>query len=304
MHIDAASDEYLGNGKQNSSVEATVRFHIPFRALFAMVMAAVFIAVIVTWVGGLLRGEYIKDSKTFPDEGIERYLLANVDKNGDGYLSNAEKLDVRSVSGLGEYGVKSLKGIETFSNLETIDASNAGVESLWREPWMESESLGKVTTINLSGNPLLSCLIPSGSCKNILSLDISNCQLKSFTIGKENHGDELTVDLQQLESLNCSNNQLTGELVVNASHLRVLNCANNQLKTIEFKTEGGFLTGSPTPQELKEFYCQNNRLVRVGENFEDLGGYSFYLDNLTAFDISNNPSIGISEDGTYLVSIK
>lgn len=263
-------------------------------ALFICVIAIV--AAVFYVVNIFTRGTSIVDGKLFVDQALQSYVLENIDANGDSYLNDTEKNAVTTITGLENRGVKSLKGIEVFENLTTLDVPNSGIEELWRAPnhgflgaVEESESLPNLTTINLSGNNIRQCILPSDSCINLKSLDVSNCQVQSFSI------DDLS-----LKSLDCSNNEISKTLSVRAGRLEYLDCSNNCLEKLEFITGGGFLSGPATPESLKTLYCQNNNLIKLGENFDELGGYSFYLDYIESIDISNNPGIRVSEDGTFI----
>lgn len=90
------------------------------------------------------------DATTFPDAALRAYVTANLDLNGDGYLSDAEADAVREIGsydtatgvvtnpGISGCGVTSLQGIENFPHLQTLVAED-----------------DQIATIDLNGNPEL-----------------------------------------------------------------------------------------------------------------------------------------------------
>ena len=76
------------------------------------------------------------DEGNFPDENFRKYLKDNFDENGDGNFSQDEIDSVTSINLWIERGIKSLDGINHFTNLITLECGNNGI-----------------TTLDLSGNP-------------------------------------------------------------------------------------------------------------------------------------------------------
>ena len=69
------------------------------------------------------------NEKNFPDKSFRDYVSSQWDKDGDGYLSEDEikNTDVISVK---EKGIKSLKGIEYFTELTWLECTNNSISSL------------------------------------------------------------------------------------------------------------------------------------------------------------------------------
>ena len=82
-----------------------------------------------------------------PDAALKAWLIGNYDDDGDGELSIAEADNVTLVNCSGR-GVKDLTGLETCTNLETIDCSNNEISTI-RLP-----RLTKLTTLRCYGNPV------------------------------------------------------------------------------------------------------------------------------------------------------
>ena len=62
----------------------------------------------------------------FPDEEFRRFLKECCDKNGDGKLD----VDIKNMTIPTSYGIKSLKGIEFFEDLEKLDCHDIGLTTL------------------------------------------------------------------------------------------------------------------------------------------------------------------------------
>lgn len=113
-------------------------------ALFVLV--ALFVSVIPKAahlsVPELLGKPVAVDAAAFPDDAFRSYVSSRIDQDGDGYLSSDEVAAVRSIgrydqgtyrvveSGLADSGVRSLQGIGTFYNLESLVASGNAISEL------------------------------------------------------------------------------------------------------------------------------------------------------------------------------
>lgn len=131
------------------------------------------------------------DENTFPDENFRAYILKNIDKDGDGYLSETEIAETTSITCRAR-SISSLKGIECFVNVQSIDCS-----------------VNKLTELDVSKNTALMEFDCSGN--NITQLDISkNTKLWKLCCSN-NSLTELDVSNNQLDYLSCDRNvQVTG----------------------------------------------------------------------------------------------
>ena len=127
------------------------------------------------------------DENTFPDENFRAYILKNIDKDGDGYLSETEIEETTSIT-CRDRSISSLKGIECFAALEYLYCSE-----------------NNLTQLDVSKNTALDDLDCSGN--NLTQLDVSKnaklCELK------------------------CYNNNISQLDVSNKSNLRILSCDRN-----------------------------------------------------------------------------
>ena len=127
------------------------------------------------------------DENTFPDENFRAYILKNIDKDGDGYLSETEIEETTSIT-CRDRSISSLKGIECFAALEYLYCSE-----------------NNLTQLDVSKNTALEDLDCSGN--NLTQLDVS-----------EN---------AKLCELKCYNNNISQLDVSNKSNLRILSCDRN-----------------------------------------------------------------------------
>lgn len=275
---------------------------------FAIVSIVAIAAIVNVAVNG---GTRVNDSELFPDEALQRYIGEYVDTDKDGKLSDEEIYSVTHLEGFEDQGITSLKGIEIFKNLQTLDASNAGASELFRTyeseffAAHENERLPNLEVLILNGNELKS-LSFSDSCSNLKELYCSTGLLERISVEK----------LDGLTTLDCSYNQLAkldvseaaGLTSVNCSFNQIanlelppsivdLNCSDNLIEGIHFDT--GYSGGGIT---LNSLYCQNNQIVSIVSG-SGIAWSSIGLSSDAAYDIENNPGIRIEygDDGSMWI---
>lgn len=280
----------------NNSVRSTNKLYMAAVIVFAAaVLAVVFL---------LNQRTKVNDDSVFPDKALQQYLSERVDTNGNGQYDDDEVAAVTSLDGFEGHGITSLRGIEIFTNLEYLDASNAGIEKIFNTYTdglfsnNEDKELPNLKVLNLSGNNIQSIGFQN-SCPNLEELYCSGGTLERLSLGKQ---DKLT-------TLDCSYNQLSGELILNdASHLTNVNCSFNQIERLGLPTSvlnlncsdnaivkigfGGGSTDNSTT--LDSLYCQNNQLVCMVAG-SGIAWNSIGLSSLDYCNISNNPGIRIKE---------
>ncbi|MBO4580201.1 MAG: S-layer homology domain-containing protein [Clostridiales bacterium] len=130
------------------------------------------------------------DENTFPDPVFMQYVKDEIDRSGDGYLSEHEIFNAREISMFGS-GVKDLTGVKIFTSLTNISLSaEKNIKSL------DVSGLKNLTELNLSwsfekinikGCTALQKLYVDGNddlesidlsdCPNLVSLEVNNCRL-------------------------------------------------------------------------------------------------------------------------------
>ena len=109
-------------------------------------------------------GDIPLDETTFPDEGFREYVLYYVSGDPDKVTqSNADACEDIDLSQT-YYDIESLKGIEYFKNLETLEAQNMSIASL------DLSANTKLTTVDLSDNPLTTLNVSGLSALQTLNL--------------------------------------------------------------------------------------------------------------------------------------
>ena len=198
----------------------------------------------------------------FPDEIFRNYVSSKFDKNGDGKLSfyEGQRGDMEP-DGL---GIKSLKGIEFFTEIEGLYCHD-----------------NLLTELDVSKNTALKELYCSRN--QLKSLDVSkNTALTTLNCG-DNQLTALDVSKNTaLTTLNCYGNQLTALDISGCTALEELYCSNNQLTTLD-------VSGCTA---LTELSCSLNQLTAldVSKNTA-LTELSCSRNQLTALDVSKNTAL-------------
>lgn len=148
----------------------------------------------------------------FPDEEFRNFLRGYCDTNNDGKLD----VDIKSMKIPNSYAIKSLKGIEFFEDLETLDCQGIGLTTL------NVTKNFNLKELNCSGNQLME--LDVGNQTQLTQLDCSNNKLTELNV-KQNGG---------LTSLICNDNQLKSLDLSKNNSLSNLNCAKNRLACVDF----------------------------------------------------------------------
>jgi len=226
----------------------------------------------------------------FPDPNFRDYILNNLDKDKDGYLSTEERkikyLDVD------DKDISSLEGIGWFPELVTISCRGNDLETLdtSNNPNLISiECTGNnIKSLDLSHNLELQALwcynneiskLDVSMCKNLTSLHATRCGMTKIILGNHPQLWELHLDENELESIDVSGcpklryleinrNKLTELDVNNCKQLKGLYCNFNLLKKLEIKN----LT------ELEMLFCMGNQFRTLNINDDYWPLRSLYCD--------------------------
>ena len=193
----------------------------------------------------------------FPDEVFREYVRSNIDINADGVLEEKELSAVKSISVAGS-AITSLRGIEVFTALETLDCADNQLTEL------NLADLGALTSLNCADNQLTELNLADLSV--LTSLNCADNQLTELSL----------IGAYALESLDCANNQIA-ELTTYCP-MKTLNCSHNQLTELWLTERTAIVT----------LNCADNLLTRL-----DLSSCS----KLTAADCSHNQIISLDLNG-------
>ncbi|MBQ7544865.1 MAG: putative Ig domain-containing protein [Synergistaceae bacterium] len=211
------------------------------------------------------------DAEIFPDETFRAYVASadtSFDKDQDGYLTDAEIAAATSINvrrtNTSTPEIASLKGIELFTSLESLDCYG-----------------NLMTSIDLSINTALKSL--DCALNKFTSLDVSkntelvylNCSLNHLTALDFSWNKKLTM-------LDCSNNDLTALNVSGNADLKYLSCGSNQLKALDVSANTA----------LTYLDCSSIGLVSLDvSNNVALTYLNCFNNQLTALDLDKNTQL-------------
>ena len=234
---------------------------------------------------------------TFPDSNFRDLVSADFDKNSDGFLSAAEIGAVTDIRCRWRC-IASLKGIEYFTSLQTLDCYSNQLTSL------DLSANTALTTLNC-GNNWLSFLNVSSNTA-LTNLDCYNNELTSLELSANTALTSLDCSKNQLSSLDlsanmaltaldCRNNQLDSLDLSSNTSLTSLNCNGNQLTSLELSANTALTT----------LYCNNNQLdsLDVSKNAA-LISLNCRGNQLTSLDLSQNTALEwLYCDNNHLTSL-
>ena len=157
----------------------------------AALSMAVFVAAgVLAGVGKTVFADSIKIETSFPDEAFREYISSKFDLNGDGSLSDAERNAVEFIFAENK-GIKTVKGIEYFPNLDTL---LVGYNELKELDVSKNPSLtrirccdNKITELDLTKNKQLEDIDCTGS--SFKTIDITGCEYLVACIKKGSTGE-------------------------------------------------------------------------------------------------------------------
>ena len=215
----------------------------------------------------VMAGQDIKiDKKLFPDEDFLAYVKHELDPDPDGVLTQEEILSINSIDVDG-IPIRSLAGIEIFTELEVLDCNFCEISELDLSGNPKLKELycfnGKLEKLNVSGNTDLETLMCNAN--QIETLDVTkNTKLKQLDCF-ENNLDRLDISkCPELFHVDCYGNHIRELDTSKNSKLEYISCGYNPIEKIDVSAN----------KKLKEFWCYGANLSRV-----DLSGHKdlYYL---------------------------
>ncbi len=224
----------------------------------------------------------VTDYVEFDDVVFKSYCLDNFDKNKDGFISQEEANDIRSISIL-EKNIKSLKGIERFSNLRLLEVQYC-------------PSLHKLDLTGCKSLQSLYCSMDSieeldlSPCPNLQTLHCNGNQIKKLSLK----------GCTKVTEIHCLNNQLEVLDLTDCKELRRLNCEENKIKKLDFSKcisialidcEYNSLTEINLQgcNNLMELYCNDNNLTKLDlSHFTTLQIVHCYNNAIESLEIKDN----------------
>ena len=224
----------------------------------------------------------------FDDAFFKAYCVQNFDKDNDGEVSLNEANLVEKIDILNQFDIKSVGGIEFFTNLRIFNivaTRNVSYINLSKNTALTELNCeyNQLTSLDVSNNTLLTKLLCSDNL--ITSLDVSKNTALTLLHCFANHLTSLDVSKNTvLTELNCCNNQLTNLDVSKNTVLSYLDCGGNPLTNLDVSNN----------TMLTDLSCWGNQLTSldVSKNTA-LSVLGCYYNQLTSLDVSKNTALTV-----------
>lgn len=228
-----------------------------------------------------------------PDINFEMKLLElGIDDKQDGLLlkrkaENVTKLRIKPSMFIISDTIKTLEGIEAFTNLKELYCNDLNIERLDVSKNISLSVLvcyfNSIAILDVSKNTNLSILRCGGN--RIANLDVSrNLNLDSLSCGGNNLKRLDVSRNTRLAHLECSSNNLETLDIGKNSNLEYLNSQNNPLTNIDVSKN----------LLLKYLFCSNNQLKKLDiSNNKNLLWLDCYDNSLSSLDMANNKKLAI-----------
>ena len=219
-------------------------------------------------------GEEKKDVVNMPDATFRKLILSQFDGNNDGQLSLEEAEAVNVIECCSD-DIRSLEGVECFTNLERIICRGSGADS--------DRRTGRLTKVDLSNNLRLRNVVFDGNNLTELLLPEKNSNIEDIHcyLNKLEYLD--ISGCPKLKSLWCWNNSLASLDLSGNKFITDLRCGLNKF------ADGLDVSAN---NELRYFYCEDAQLpsIDIGANTELLEVVC--RDNfIKSIDVSHNTKI-------------
>ncbi len=217
-----------------------------------IISAAVGFALIVQSFAGVgpitvaAAGTGVDIGTTFTDANFQSFVSSNFDTNNDGSLSEEEIANVTSIN-VSNYtsAISSMKGIEVFTALESLNCSGQAIKSLDVVDLTNLVSINasnnqlstfsfpteapNLTSVNLSGNLLTEITLQDTTYSSLTSLNVYGNQLNAIDLSSLPALTSLSIGYKALSELDLSKN----------SNLITLDCRNmTKLSKLDVATKG------------------------------------------------------------------
>ncbi|WP_024621141.1 cell wall-binding repeat-containing protein [Metaclostridioides mangenotii] len=217
-------------------------------------------------------GVLFKDA--FEDKNFKSYIKTQIIKDTnideDEYKITSETFKNVDTLNLNNEGIKSLKGVEYFESLITLDCSKNSLESL-----------------DLSKNKNLLKLVCNDN--NLSSLNLYKNNSLDYVLCTNNSISKLVLPGKvELEELNCSNNYLSKLELPKSSNIRKLDCTYNNFTSLVLPESN-----------IEELYCGNNNLTNLDVSRDvDLKKLYCSFNKLDNINLSKNIKLSEADLGT------
>lgn len=255
------------------------------------------------------------DTVYIPDANFKAYLVGEFDTNSDNEISLEEAENIKKINiSASLLQVKSMAGVEYFTNLEKLDCSYNRITSL------DLAGNTKLTEVNVSNNKLTSLALPASvvevdaSINQLTTLDVSHAtdltllnvsgnklaslnvsQNKSLTVLHANNNQLVTLDVTKLlllEELSCGGNNLSTLNLTKNAVLTALDCHGNTLTTLDLTKNIALVALDCGENSLTAIYLGTNKLESLDCAYNALTGINVATQTkLGTLDCSHNALI-------------
>lgn len=206
------------------------------------------------------------DKEHFGDEYFRYYVGFTFDKDEDGYLSEEERRSITKID-VGEDSmyqleyeypaVKTLKGIEYFTNITELDCSDSELSKLDISQNTKLQklncSMNVLENLNIKNNKQIKELYCNDNYINKLNLT-ENPQIKILDYsGNKNIQVKGADKLKKLTRLSANRTEIDKINISYYKNLKVLECNDNNLSKLNLKKN----------KKLQSLYCSGNKLKRL-----------------------------------------
>ena len=183
-------------------------------------------------IGSVYAADGVDIASTFTDGSFRSYVSEKFDTDGNGYLSDDEiaavtMVDVSKCSP----AISSMKGVEIFGNLLSLDCSGQGIRNL------DIQGLTNLIHIDVSSNKISSLTLPL-KAESLIYLDVSSNYITSLTS---------LADYDNLTYLNANKTNLSSISVDNMKNLEVLGVSGTTISNLDLSAN----------TKLTALYCQS-----------------------------------------------
>ena len=225
----------------------------------------------------------------FPSNYFRGYVSSNLDKDKNGWLSEAERSAVTQISCSGTeaspVSLETLKGIEYFPNLTNLYCAYDGLTSL------DVSRNTKLELLYCAGNSLKSLDVSQNA--KLTWLSVSSNSLSSLDLTRNTALVTLYAHYNQLRALDLSKNTELANLYAAYNLFTSLDLsANTRLQSVELL--GNSLTSLDVHSNtlLQKLYCGKNALVSLDVRSNTLlGTLDCHGNNLTSLDVSRSTAL-------------
>ena len=244
------------------------------------------------------------DETNFPDANFREFVKQyDTDKNGS--FSQAELGAVTEIVAFLK-GIQSLKGVEYFTALESLNVRDNQLTSLDVSKNTALESLNvrnnQLTSLDVSKNTALTELYVGGN--QLTSLDVSkntaltdlhvaDNQLTSLDVSKNTALTSLKVHINQLTSLDVSKNTALTDLTVTDNQLSKLDVSKNTALEVLYADSSQLAELDVSKNTaLTDLHVADNQLTSldVSKNTA-LTSLKVHINQLTSLDVSKNTAL-------------